>query len=130
MERIILTLGIAGVDILISLLFGLLATALLWFVHNMYRRFGFGTGLCSLLIGILICPAILVVLEVGAKEASVNLSERATSVVSHVNVAELTSVGNCRYVRTTTVWLVDGVIVRKVRADSTATCTPTQGETK
>ncbi len=124
MEQIILTLGVTGVDILTSLLFGILVASMLWCVCYTSKRFDLEIGLYSSMIALVLSASIMAVIAVEEKNASINLSKRATPVVSHENIEKLTSVGTCRYVRDTTLWIIDGVIVRKLVVDGTYTCIP------
>ncbi len=128
MEQLILTLGVAGMDVLHSFLFGISCAAMMWGVSCTYTRLGFEVALISTLVGVVLCVSILAVLEIEANNASTNLSNRVTPAVNHETVEKLTAVGTCRYTRDTTLWIIDGVIVRKLVVDGTYTCVPDNKE--
>jgi hypothetical protein len=128
MEQLILTLGVTGVGVLTSFVFGVSCAAMRWCISCIYTRLGFEVALFSTFVGVVLCASIAAGFEIDTKNASINLSKRATPITSRENIEKTTSVGTCRYTHDTTLWIIDGVIVRKLVLDGTYTCIPDNKE--
>lgn len=127
MEYLILTHGIEAVTNLVGVLSSLIfALGMAWVCLGLIERENRSPIRIFLVIS-LISVAVVTVDGGGTawiESASFNLSKQTAPTVTHAKMHQQTALGNCRFDRTTSVWLIGSSVVRKKFTDGVAVCTP------